>query len=354
MITQPTLESFCQSIFAAVGFAEDDAQIVAEIIVECEMRGIASHATRLIPALVRHVHGGGVDPQAKLEVLDEGSAWSMIDAHGALGHLAAYHAVHVAMKKARTSGVGLAGVRRGNHLGALGAYALMCARAGMICLITNNTNPVMAVSGSSEKSMGNNPFAFGAPAGNEPPIVLDMACSAAAGSKVVIASRNGAIIPVGWSINSAGDDTTDPLDYLERDGALLPMSGHKGYGLAVMVEVLAGVLTGASLTSDIKAWDKQTDQVADQGFNFIVLNVESFMPRSLYEQRIDGLITRVRSLQKKPGVDRIYLPGEIEHEHQQQARQEGITFQDWHLESLKEVALELGLDEQYDSMEAKL
>ncbi len=351
MITQPTLEAFCCSIFESIGFAEEDARLAAEIIVQCEMRGITSHATRLIPALVRHVQGGGGDPQAKPEIVDEGPAWSMIDAQGALGHLAAYQGVQIAMEKARKCGVGLAGVRRGNHLGALGAYALMFARAGMIGLITNNTNPVMAVTGSCEKSSGNNPFAFGAPAGNEPPIVLDMACSTAAGSKVEIAGKKGEDIPTGWIMDSVGAATTDPLDYLERSGALLPMSGHKGYGLAVMVEVLAGVLTGASLTSDIKDWAKQADQVSDQGYNFIAVDVESFMPRNVYDQRIDGLIKRIRSSRKIQGVDRIYLPGEIEHENEQQAHSQGMSLQDWHLESLKQLAISLGLEQQFAALE---
>ena len=354
MITQSTLESFCRSIFESIGFAEDDALLVAEIIVQCEMRGVSSHATRLIPALVRHVQGGGVNPQAKPKVFDEGPAWCMIDAQGALGHLAAHQGVQIAMDKARKCGVGMAGIRQGNHLGALGAYALMCARAGMVGLITNNTNPVMAVTGSCEKSSGNNPFAFGAPAGSEPPIVLDMACSAAAGSKVIMAGQNGEDIPQGWAIDSVGTATTDPLDYLERSGALLPMSGHKGYGLAVMVEVLAGVLTGASLTSDIKDWTEQTDQVSDQGYSFIALDVEAFMPRSVYEQRIEGLIKRTRSHRKIEGVDRIYLPGEMEHENEQQARSEGMSLPDWHVESLKQVALDLDLEEQFALLEAEL
>ena len=224
----------------------------------------------------------------------------------------------------------------------------------MVGLISCNTNNVMAVTGSCEKSIGNNPFAFAAPAGNEPPIVLDMACSAAAGNKVAMAAQNGESIPAEWTIDAEGLATTDPLDYLQRGGALLPVGGHKGYGLAIMVEVMAGVLTGASLTGDIKSWITDTDQVADSGYSFIALNVETFMPLREYQERIDGLIRRIRSARKAKGVERIYLPGEIEHEHEVKTRAEGISLKDWHIEGLKNVALELGLEDQFAALEAEL
>jgi len=354
MINQKTFESFCSNIFEAVGFSAADAREIAEILVRSDMRGVVSHGTRLIPKLLLHIQGGGVDPRAKPEIVEEGPAWSMIDAHGAMGHLAAHRGAHVAMETARQSGIGMAGVRQGNHLGPLGAYALMCAEAGMVGLISCNTNNVMAVTGSCEKSIGNNPFAFAAPTGNEPPIVLDMACSAAAGNKVAMAAQNGTSIPPEWTIDAEGRATTDPLDYLQRGGALLPVGGHKGYGLAIMVEVLAGVLTGASLTGDIKSWVTETDQVSDEGYSFIALDVKSFMPLSEYQERIDGLIRRIRSSRKAKGVDRIYLPGEIEHEHELKTRAEGISLQDWHVESLKKVAVELGLVSQFASLEAEL
>ena len=333
-----------------MGLDADDARIAAQILVQSDMRGVLSHGTVMLPLYVAHFQGGGADPRAKPEVVQDGPAWAILDAKGGLGHLAAYKAVHIAMEKARGCGVGMVGTRRANHLGPVGAYALMCAEQDMVGLTTCNTNVVMAATGSCERSIGNNPLAFAAPAGQEPPIVLDFACSAAAGSKVAMAAQDGTPIPEEWTIDAQGNPTTDPLDYLERMGALLPFAGHKGYGLAMMVEVLAGVLTGASLTTDVNHWVDQTDQVADEGYAFIAIDIGSLMPLESFRNRMDMLIQRIRGSRKANGVDRIYVPGEMEHEREQAAKANGISLKPWHLESLQTMAADLGLQQEFDAL----
>jgi LDH2 family malate/lactate/ureidoglycolate dehydrogenase len=353
MIRHETLEEFSACVLEAAGVTSADARICAQVLVQTDMRGIYSHGTRVLPYLVQHVRGGGVDPKARLEVIREGPAFAVVDGRHGLGHVVAYHSTLMAIERARRCGVGMVGVRRGNHFGAAGIYALKCAMNDMIGLAMCNTKPLIAVTGSSERSIGTNPFAFAAPAGEEMPIVLDIAMSVAAAGKLAILARDGRRAPTGWLVDCLGMESTDPLDFLQRNGALLPTGGHKGFGLAVFVEVLSAVLNGACFTSDVNDWVNQPDRGADEGFSFIAIDIKLFISLNEFKDRIDTLMRRIRGSRKAANVERIYLPGEIEHQTETAARIHGIPLTPGHIHGLVQLAKQMDLENQVEKLLAE-
>ncbi|MBI2843449.1 MAG: Ldh family oxidoreductase [Armatimonadetes bacterium] len=340
------LQEFAAAALQEVGVKESEARIAAEIIVTADMRGTASHGIVALRTYVKQILCGGVDPDVDIEIVNEGPAWTLVDGHAGLGTLTAYKAAILAVNKARQSGVGVIGVRNGNHFAAAGYYSLMMTKENMIGIAMSNAAITLAVTGAAGRVIGNNPFSFATPAGEERPILLDIGMSVAAGGKINLARDEGRSIPLGWLIDSLGNPTTDPGDFA-RGGAMLPFGGHKGYGLALMIETLASVLTGAAITKDIGYWYKDVSEPCNVGSMFIAIDVGMFMPIDEYKTRMDHLIRLIRSAPRAPDVERIYLPGEIEQEKEDHARAEGVSVSDITIDSLRELASDLGLLEEF-------
>ena len=213
----------------------------------------------------------------------------------------------------------------------------------------SNADLTMAVTGSKGRVMGNNPFSYAAPAGKEKPIFLDIAMSVVAGGKVNRAVKEGKEIPLGWLIDKNGNPSTNPNDFFSG-GALLPFGGHKGYGLALIVEILAGVLTGNPVTKDIKSWPVCLSDPCSEGFFFIAIDIDSFMSLEEYKKQMDSLINQIRNSPRANGVERIYLPGEIEQLKEEAAIAEGIKLEKHISISLKNVISDLGLEAEFNSV----
>jgi len=256
---------------------------------------------------------------------------------------AAYRAMRIAIEKARATGVAYVGVRNAGHFGAAGFYAHLAARADMIGLTTGNVDPGVTVTGSRGRVLGTNPLAYAVPAGDEYPLLFDIATSAVAATKVFAAVAEGRSIPDTWLVDEEGLPTTDGSIYPEL-GALMPMAGHKGYGLALFVEVLSAVLSGAAITKEVHSWVMHPDKPGNQGYGFLAIAVEQIMPLALFKKRMDGLIREIRTAPKAKGVDRIYLPGELEQEKRDIALIEGIVLPPDVVASLRGLAEDVGLD----------
>ena len=337
------LTAFCIAAMRASGVCEDDARLTAEVLVTTDMLGTFTHGTRQLRGLLKNVRTGRIDPTATAEVAGEGPAWAMIDARNAMPPAVAYRAMELAMRKAKASGIGFVGVRHASHFGAAGFYANMALKDDMIGLAMCNVDPCMIAPGARGKVLGTNPIAYAAPAGEEPPVSLDIATSAVAATKIFAAKALGKRIPENWLVDEHGMPTTDPSQYPQK-GAQLPMAGHKGYGLAVLVEVLAGVLTGASLLSQIKSWVADTLEPTDEGYAFIAIDVAAMMPVAEFKGRMDGMIREIKVAPKVQGVDRIYLPGEMEWERRHAALVDGIALPPDVVASLRGLASDIGLD----------
>ncbi|MCL5985223.1 MAG: Ldh family oxidoreductase [Actinobacteria bacterium] len=343
------LINFCSQVLEKAGISKDEARIAAEIITSADMRGVNSHGSVYLQTFVKRIKEGGIDPKADIEILRQGPAWALLDGHGAMGQLTAYKATKIAIDKAKSCGVSIVGIKNGMHFGAAAYYSMMIAKQDMIGISMSNADITMAITGSSSRVIGNNPFSYAAPAGEEKPVVLDMAMSVVAGGKIKLAMEEGKNIPFGWLLNPDGEPTSSPRDFFDG-GALLPFAGYKGYGLALMVEILAGVITGNPITRDIISWTKDLSHPCPEGFAFIAINIGNFRPIEEYKARMDVLIRQIRSSPKAKGVERIYLPGELEYEKEERARISGIVLGSQILKSLKNLATDLGLSDKLNSV----
>ena len=325
------------------GMREEDARITADVLVTTDSWGTFTHGTKHLGSYLRRIRAGGTDPRAVPEVVAEGPSWALVDGHSAMAMVSAHRGMAAALAKARESGVGYAGVRHSTHFGAAGYYASMALDQGMIGLAMSNVDANMTVPGARGNVIGNNPLAYAVPAGEEHPILLDIALSTVAAGKIYAAQDRNMPIPNTWLVDGDGLPTTDISGY-PRVGSLLPMAEHKGYGLALLVEVLAAVLTGAAMTSQVRLWGSEWDVPTDEGHAFIAIDVGAIMPLDLFRARVDGLVREIHAAPKAAGSERIYLPGEMEWEKRAAALEQGIDLPDDVRASLHKMAGEVGLD----------
>jgi LDH2 family malate/lactate/ureidoglycolate dehydrogenase len=247
----------------------------------------------------------------------------------------------VAIDLANTHGVGAVGVRNSSHYGMGALYVEQAARQDMVALALTNAPSNMPPAGGRSKFFGTNPLTIGIPSGDERPIVLDMSTSVVARGKIVMAQKEGRTIPPGWAIDEQGQPTEDPATALL--GAVLPMAGYKGAGLALMIDVLCGVLTGAAFGQHIVDLYDEGDRRQDVGHVFIAIAVDTFMPVPAFKERLAQFMDEVRSQPRLPGVDRIYLPGEIEFEASARAAQVGVALSEAGKEELRQLAARCGV-----------
>jgi ureidoglycolate dehydrogenase (NAD+) len=327
------LQRFCTEAMVRYGLSPADATLAAEVLTTTDTWGTHSHGTRQLRPLMKNVADGRIRPQGQPTLLREGPAWALVDAGGALPMVVACHAMEIAMAKAATAGFGYAGVAHSSHFGAAGYYATMALRRDMIGISTTNVDPCMAVTGGRTPVIGTNPIAFAVPAGQERPVFLDIATSIVAVTKVMIAKAAGKPVPEGWLLDQDGGPTTDAAGYPEK-AVLQPMAGYKGYGLAVFVEILAGILTGASFLSGVKVWVADGVGPADQGHAFIAIDVGAIMPLDTFKARMDQMIREIKTAPRAVGVERIFLPGEMEWERRDRALQQGMALPDFVLSNL--------------------
>jgi ureidoglycolate dehydrogenase (NAD+) len=341
-IAPSDLQRFCADAMARCGLSPEDAAVSAEVLTTTDTWGTHSHGTRQIRPLMRAVKGGGIRPGARPTLLREGPGWALVDARMAMPMVVAIHAMEVAIAKAASAGIGYAGVAHSSHFGAAGYYATLALRRDMIGLSMTNCDRCMAVTGSRLPVIGTNPIAFAIPAGEEHPVFLDVATSVGAVTKVMIAKAMGRPMPEGWLRDLEGRPTTDASGYPDRS-VLQPMGGYKGYGLAVLVEVLCGILTGASFLSGVRVWLNESGIPADQGHAFIAIDVNAIMPIETFKARMDAMIREIKGAPKAPGVQRIYLPGEMEWERREQALRDGMQLPDYVLSNLLGLAEDVGM-----------
>jgi ureidoglycolate dehydrogenase (NAD+) len=337
------LEQFCQAALRRCGLREADARVTADVLVTTDTFGVFTHGTKSLRGYVRRLQAGGLMADAVPRIQAEGPAWAVVDGQSAIGMVTSAFAMNTAIQKAKTAGVAYVGVRNSCHFGAAGYYVNLAAKAGMIGLAMANDTPSMAVPGSRKGVLGTNPFAYAVPAGDEDPIFLDIASSAVAGGKIRIFQALGLKVPENWLVDTEGVPTTDPFAY-PFAGSLLPFGGYKGYGIALMIETLAGVLTGAGMQWEILSWiDGDPSQPTRHGAAFLAVNVGAMIPIDAFKQRVDTLIRSIRQAPKAKGSDRIYVPGEMEWQKRRQALVNGIAMPEDVLESLRGLAQDLAM-----------
>jgi ureidoglycolate dehydrogenase (NAD+) len=278
-------------------------------------------------------------------VVNEGPAWGIVDGGSGLGMVTSVFAMRTAVNKAKSSGIAYIGVRNSCHFGAAGYYAWMAAHEGLIGLAMCNDTPTVTVPGAKGPVFGSNPLAFAIPTGSGKPILFDVATSTVAGGKVFAAAALGQEIPNHWLVDADGLPTTDPKLFPQA-GTLTPMAGHKGYGLALLIETLSGVLTGAAVTQQVLSWSFSDPTLCTgHGAAFLAINVNAIVSGETFRRRITETIEEISAAPKAKGADRIYLPGEMEWERREKALAEGIELPEDVHANLRALAQELGLVE---------
>lgn len=335
------LHAFIVEALTRAGAQPDDARLVADGLVSADLRGVHTHGVLRTAIYVTRLQRGSFNPGASLEIVSLRGPVAVVDAGAGLGIAMATRAMDMAIGLARTHGTGVVGVRNSSHCGMLAALALRAAAAQMIGIVLSNADAQVAPWGARAKFLGTNPMAVAVPAGAEPPIVLDMATSVVPHSRIQAASTRGESIPPGWALDAQGRATTDPGEALR--GALLPFGGPKGSGISLMIDVLAGLLTGALSGPDITPLYEDLDRSQGLGHFLIALSVEAFGPADAFADRVDTLIRRVRALPQAEGHERVYLPGEIEHERMLEYRELGIPLPPEVRAAVERLAGELGI-----------
>lgn len=307
------LKDFCCRSLLKAGMSAEDARITAEVLSETDAYGTHSHGTKNLAGYIRKAQEGGLDIKAVPEIIRQGPAFAIVDANNSMGTVASWQGMELACAKAKEAGVGLVTVKNSTHFGAAGYYANMAAQKGMFGIAMSNVDPNMTVPGARGMLIGNNPFAYAAPAGALPSVFLDIAMSNVASLKVIQAKKDGVAIPDTWIVDKDGLPTTSPADYPEK-GAMQPMAAHKGYGLAVFVELLTGGLSGGgmSVLGDIVSWLFEMDKPNNVCHTFMAIDIEQFIGREEFTRRTDAMIKAMHEAPKAKGKDKIFMPGEIE------------------------------------------
>lgn len=308
-IPADTLTLVSERLLKQVGVPGDQAAAIAKVIVEADLRGIGSHGVLRLPAYIHQVQAGTLTAKTELKVLRERGATRLIDAQHGFGQIAGIHAMNEAMSLAEKYGVGIVAVRNSGHFGIGAYYTMMALPRNMIGMVTANAAPSMAPWGGTIPLLGTNPICVAVPTGEDVDIVLDMASSVVARGKIRLAASKGGQIPLGWALDAQGQPTEDPAAAMK--GTLVPIGGPKGYGLALIVDLLSGVMTGSSFGPHVAA-THQLDKEVSAGFVIQAIDIGAFAEPAEFEKDIQALIAEIRSSPRAAGVDRLYLPGEIE------------------------------------------
>ncbi|WP_211592190.1 Ldh family oxidoreductase [Microbispora sp. H10836] len=336
LVSADWLRDSVSTVFQAVGFSEAASRTVAEALVEADMRGVASHGTMLVPMYVDRIRAGSVSRKEQAEVVVDAGAVAVLDAGHALGQLTGDQAMTLAVAKAKSFGIGAVAVRNSFHFGGAFRYVEAAVREGCIGVAAANTRPLMPAVGGAAPVVGNNPLAVGVPMPDGPPVVLDMALSEAALGKIRLAAAEGREIPPTWASDAEGRPTTDPQAAIA--GMLLPAAGHKGFALALIIDVLTGVLSGGAFGQGVRGLYADVSVPNNCAHFFMALDVAMFGDPAGFAERMGRLAAEVTGSPTAPGVERLYLPGQIEAENRAAAVTDGVRVEASVLDALRRTA----------------
>jgi LDH2 family malate/lactate/ureidoglycolate dehydrogenase len=315
-------DAFARRLLVAHGLSEQDAAVVAGCLVSADLRGVDTHGLCRLPIYLDRLRRGLINPRPALAPQRVTPVAASLDGQDGFGFVVGTRAMREAIDMARAFGIGLVSVRRSTHFGMAASYVLQALDAGFISLVFSNASPAMPPWGARSALLGTNPFAAGAPAGQQPPFLLDMSPAVAARGKIRRAERRGENIPLGYALDGDGRPTTDPAAAL--GGVVLPIGTYKGSGLAMLMDILGGVISGAAYGGDVGDQYKVYDRPQDVGHFFLAIKPDLFV--SDYRARMDTLIERVRAAPPAQGFDEVLVPGDPERRHEQARRRSGIPY----------------------------
>ena len=350
-VPEPRLRGYVVSVFRKLGVPASDAKIATDVLVAADLRGIGSHGVARLPRYVAGIKGGSIVPKGSTKIVKQTRATALLDGGNGLGQVVARRGMEIAIKKARATAVGIVAVRNSNHFGIAGYYSMMALKAGMIGISSTNAAPLVVPTFGRAAVLGTNPISVAVPTGTEEPFVLDMATSVVPRGTIEVYDRQGRRMPLGWAVDTTGHSTEEPRTVLEAlanrlGGGILPLggegelfSGHKGYGLALLVDILSGALPGAGTALDVYA----DEDAANVGHFFQAIDVRAFRPLPAFTRDMDKLVRTLRESPKAEGHDHIYVHGEKSFAVERERRAKGIPLGPKVAESLRRIGQETGV-----------
>jgi len=332
------VRAFIVRLFGALGVSEKDAGCVADNLIDAEIRGVTTHGLTRIQLYIDKIEDGFCRVKETPEIVRDFGATAIIDAKDTLGQISSTMAMELAIEKAKKFGIGFTGVRNNCHYGTAGYYAMMAEREGMIGISTTNSGVFVAPFGGTQHRLGTNPVAVAIPTERHLPILLDMATSKVSRGKVLVNMKKGIPVPDDWALDADGNTTTDSAKAFA--GILLPL-GYKGYGQAVVIDMLSGILMGSGFG---KMVDTPT-AFSQVGSTFMAINTEVFCDLNEFKKNVDDLIDEIRDVRLQKGVDQVFMPGEIEFNIEAENRKKGgVPLQEFQTKELKAYADRYGVD----------
>ena len=344
LLSAQQLRNLGAEIFEALGAPKKEAKLVSSLLVEANLTGFDSHGIIRLPNYVKSIKMGAVKPGTKIEIIEETPNTAVIDGGWNFGQVIAKEAMKICIKKARENIIGLVTIQHCQHVGRLNSYAEMALDEDMIGIMSVNSAPFVAPFGGKSKQLGTNPLCFAIPAGNEPPMVLDMATSVWAHGKIMVYLARGEKLPDDQIfMDPEGNPTTDPSWY-NKQGLLRTLGGvvgYKGFGLSLLVEILTGALSGAGCSNSEEY--KARPFYGGNGVFMMVINVGKITDITQFKRRVDDLFKTIRESPKAPGYDEIMIPGEPERRMRKKLLKEGIYIEDDTWNKIKEISEELNI-----------
>lgn len=338
-----------QSVFIGLNVPYKEAKICADVLIASDLRGIESHGVQRLKMYYDRILAGIQRPTTDFKIIRETETTALIDAGHGMGHVAAFRAMELAIKKAQKFGTGAVAVGNSTHYGIAGYYALMAIQKGMIGLTLTNARPSIAPTFGVEPLLGTNPLTIGCPTDEPFPFLIDCATSITQRGKIEVLARTKTPTPEGWVIDIDGNQSTDTIPILnklmERTAALLPLGGagetlggHKGYGYGTAVEIIAAALSGGPFMRDLTL-----AKGYKLGHFFLAINIESFLPLETFKKTAGNIVRELRSSKKAPGEKRIYTAGEKEYEMELTRKKTGVPVNPSIIQDLLTMQRELGL-----------
>ncbi|MBN1542796.1 Ldh family oxidoreductase [candidate division KSB1 bacterium] len=350
------LRDFMDKAFESVGVPAKDRQIVVDVLIRSDLRGIESHGIGRVDMYIDRIRDGIIQPVTDFRIVRESAGTAVIDGQHGLGHVIAYRAMERAIDKARSTGIAAVSVCNSSHFGIAGYYPLMAIEKNMAGLAFTNARPSIPPTFSGEPMMGTNPIAFGVPTDEDCPFLLDMATSIVQRGKIEVYEREGKSAPEGWVIDDKGQPLSDAGDILrlmgKRVASLLPLggageshSGYKGYGLAAMVEIFSSLFAGGAFGHALSGIDENGNKIPHQlGHFFIAIDISHFIDVDIFKKMAGDLVRSLRAAKRLPDESRIYTAGEKEFENEQRVPHDGVPLNDAMQKTLRKLVQDLELD----------
>ncbi|MCF8254119.1 MAG: Ldh family oxidoreductase [Bacteroidia bacterium] len=342
------LLQFTKSVFLSCGMPEADANLAADVLLSADMRGIDSHGVARLSGYIRLQEAGRANMNAKHKVIHETPSTATVDADQGLGLVVAPKAMDIAIEKAKQVGTGWVAIQNSNHFGIAAYHAMKALPHDMIGISMTNASPLVAPTYSKERMLGTNPICMAFPSGSQQPFIVDMATSNAANGKLEIAQRKNKEIPLGWVQTKNGLDSVNANE-LKDGGSLLPLGGHKGYGLGAAVDILSAVLSGANYgpwVPPFVAFLNPLENLPGNGIGHFLgaMRIDAFRPAEDFKKHMDQWIIRFKQSQRVDENQEVLIPGEPEFRLQKERELEGIPLNPQVEKDLQELAQKFGLN----------